>query len=170
MTNTIATIVTSTTSINRHNKKVKDCYTLYKVLFVIILLLMITVICYHYAKQRFIYYFDHIIKLEDFDLDNILIDEKSHENILLYEISYKTLIDPKPLSIRFDKINGFIKICDGTKYLTLFRSENYDDIYDRIRYLISLKSGMTHIFCHYFAKIRVDSYDSLPIEKTLNQF
>ena len=28
------------------------------------------------------YYFDGIIKLEDFDLDNILI-EKSHENILI---------------------------------------------------------------------------------------
>ena len=27
------------------------------------------------------YYFDDKIKLEDFDLDNILIDEKSHKNI-----------------------------------------------------------------------------------------
>ena len=31
-----------------------------------------------------------LIALEDFDLDNILIDEKSHENILIYNISYKT--------------------------------------------------------------------------------
>ena len=41
--------------------------------------------------------------LIDFDLDNILIDEKSHENILIYDISYKTLIGSKPLQIRFDK-------------------------------------------------------------------
>ena len=34
------------------------------------------------------YYFYDIIKLEDFDLDNVLIDKKSHENILIYEISY----------------------------------------------------------------------------------
>ena len=27
------------------------------------------------------YYFDDKIKLEDFDLDNILIDKKSHKNI-----------------------------------------------------------------------------------------
>ena len=27
------------------------------------------------------YYFDYIIKLEDFDLDNILIDKLSQENI-----------------------------------------------------------------------------------------
>ena len=33
------------------------------------------------------YYFDDIIKSEDFDLDNISIDGKSHENILIYDIS-----------------------------------------------------------------------------------
>ena len=117
-------------------------------------------------KNHTCYYFDDIIKLEDFDLDNILIDEKSHENILIYDISYKTLIGSKPLRIRFDKIDGFIRIYDGTRYLTLFGSEKCDAIYDRIRYLISLKSGITYIFSHYFAKIKVDSYDSLPIEKT----
>ena len=36
------------------------------------------------------YYFDDIIKIEDFDPDNILIDEKSYENILVYIISYKS--------------------------------------------------------------------------------
>ena len=45
------------------------------------------------------YYFDDIIKLQDFDLDNVLVDEKSHENILIYDISYKTLIGPKRLRI-----------------------------------------------------------------------
>ena len=41
------------------------------------------------------YYFDDIIEIED--LDNILIDEKSYENILAHNILYKTLIDAKPL-------------------------------------------------------------------------
>ena len=70
------------------------------------------------------YYFDDIIKLEYFDLDNILIYEKSHENILIYDISCKTLVDPKPLHIRFDQIDGIIRIYDGIRYLTLFGSEN----------------------------------------------
>ena len=52
-------------------------------------------------------------------------DEKSHENILIYDISYKTLIDSKPLEIRFFKIDGLIGIYDGTRYLTLFGSEEY---------------------------------------------
>ena len=84
------------------------------------------------------YYFDDIIKLEDFDLDNILIDEKSHENILIYDISYKTLIGSKPLRIRLDKIDRFIRIYDETKYLVLLGPEKYDVIYNRIRYLITI--------------------------------
>ena len=35
------------------------------------------------------------------------------------------------------------------------------------RYLISPKRSITYIYSHYFAKIKVESYDSLPIEKTL---
>ena len=33
-------------------------------------------------------HFDHIIKLEDSGLDNVLIDEKLHESILIYEILF----------------------------------------------------------------------------------
>ena len=99
-------------------------------------------------KNRTCYYFNDIIKLEDFDLNNILIDEKSYENILVYDISYKILIDPKPLRIRFFKINKIIRIYDGTRYLTLFGSEKYEAIYNRIRYLISQKKWH-HIY--YFS-------------------
>ena len=71
------------------------------------------------------------------------------------------------MRIKFDKIDGFIRIYDGTRYLRLFGSENYDAIYNRIRYLISLKSGITYIFSDYFAEIKVHSYYSVPIEKRL---
>ena len=69
------------------------------------------------------YYFNDIIKTEDFDFDNILIDEKSYENILVYNISYKSLIESKPLRIRFDKIDEIIRVYDGTRYLVLFGDE-----------------------------------------------
>ena len=42
------------------------------------------------------YYFNDKINFEDFDLDNILVDGKSCENVLVYNISYKNVIDPKP--------------------------------------------------------------------------
>ena len=69
------------------------------------------------------YYFSDIIKTEDFDFDNILIDEKSYENILVDNISYKSLIESKPLRIRFDKIDEVIRVYDGTRYLVLFGDE-----------------------------------------------
>ena len=64
------------------------------------------------VRNSMCYYFDDIIKIEDVDID-ILIDEKSYKNILVYSVSYKSLIDSKPLRIRLDKINGFIRVYDG---------------------------------------------------------
>ena len=75
------------------------------------------------------YYFDDIIKIKDFNLDNILIDEKSYENVLVCNITYKNLVD-KPLCIRFDKTD----------------------------YIIS----------HDYGKIKVDSYDTLLLQKKNN--
>ena len=43
-------------------------------------------------------------------MDKILIDEKPYKNILVYIISYKTLISAKPFWITFDKIDGFITL------------------------------------------------------------
>ena len=96
-----------------------------------------------------------------------MIDEKSHENIFICDISYEALIGSKPLQIRLEKIDGIIRIYDGTRYLTISRTKKYDTIYDRSRYLISLKSTATCIFSYYFEKFKVDSHDTLPIEKTL---
>ena len=42
--------------------------------------------------SRTCYYFNDIIKFEDFDFDNILLDEKLYKNILIRNTSYKTLI------------------------------------------------------------------------------
>ena len=68
---------------------------------------------------------------------------------------------------KIDKIDGIIRIYNGIRYLTSFDTKIYDAIYDKIRYLISIKSGIKYIFSHYFAKIKVDSYDFLPIGKKL---
>ena len=69
------------------------------------------------------YYFDDIIKIEDFDIENILLGEKSYRNILIYDISYKSLIGVKSLCIRFDKVDGSIRVYDGTTYIVLFGPE-----------------------------------------------
>ena len=43
----------------------------------------------------------------------------------------------------------------------------FDKICDKIKYVISKKSGITDSINHNFGKIRIDSYSSLPIEKIL---
>ena len=43
------------------------------------------------------YYFDDTIKFKDSDSDNILLNQKQYENVLVYNISYTTLICTKPL-------------------------------------------------------------------------
>ena len=49
------------------------------------------------------------------------------------------------MHIRFDKMDGLIRISDGTIYLVLFGSKKCDYMYNRNRYLISVKSGITHV-------------------------
>ena len=107
---------------------------------------------------------DEIIKLGHFNLNDILIDEKSDGNILIYNMSYRTLIDSKPLRIRFLKLHGIIRIYDGIRYLTLFGWKKYEAIYNRV---YKPKKVTSYILSLYFTKIKVDSFDSLRPEERL---
>ena len=86
---------------------------------------------------------------------------------MLYDISYKNLFGLKPLCIRFDEVDGFIRVYDGIRCLALFAPEKSDAVYNTISYLVSQKSGVTYVFSHNYAKIKIDFYDSLPPEKIL---
>ena len=64
------------------------------------------------------YYFDDIINMKNFDLNNIKIDENSYKNILIYYIGYVTIKDSKylkinsvnPLYLIINKVNGYFEI------------------------------------------------------------
>ena len=45
------------------------------------------------------YYLDDTININDLHLDNLLIDQKSFEGILIYDIAYKNPYRVKPLCI-----------------------------------------------------------------------
>ena len=63
---------------------------------------------------------------------------------------------------------GFIRALDGEiKHFVLFDYELFDKIWDKIKYFITKKSGIANRIKYSFAKIRIDSYDSLPSEKIL---
>ena len=81
---------------------------------------------------------------------------------------YKTPTGPKPLRIRFYKIDGFIIALDGKiKHLVLFDYRLLDNICDKIKYLISKKKNITNSISYNFGKIKIDSYNYLPIKKVL---
>ena len=76
-------------------------------------------------KNHICYHFDVIIIFWDrgIDFSDILLDEKLYkekcENILFYDISCKPSTGTKPLRIRFNKIDGFIKIHDKIRHFSI---------------------------------------------------
>ena len=96
-----------------------------------------------------------------------VLDGKSYENILVFNILYKKILEAKPLRIRFAKVDRLIKIYNGIRYLEVSNSCDinyriYNAIFDRI---ISEKSGIADSIDHNFVRIRIDLYNSLPTEK-----
>ena len=74
------------------------------------------------------------------------------------------MIGAKPLRVMFDKVDGFIRDSDGTKYLLLFGPEIHHVIFGRIIYLIGSKRYYI-CFSHNYVKIKLDLDDDLPSEK-----
>ena len=83
---------------------------------------------------------------------------KNHSNnILVYNISYKSLIGAKPLHISFNKVDRFIRVFDGTRYLILFGPEIYDAIINSIRYLLGVKSSITYVIAYVVLPMKLMS-------------
>ena len=74
------------------------------------------------------------------------------------------MISAKSLHIRFDKVDGYIRVYDETRYLVLFGPEKHDAFYNRTRYFIVKKNCITYVFSHNYARIKTDLYDSLPLK------
>ena len=58
----------------------------------------------------------------------------------------------KPLRIRFDRIDVFINIYDEIKFLVLLGHSWVVEICDKIKYLISVKSGIADIINRNFCR------------------
>ena len=75
---------------------------------------------------------------------------------MVYKISYKILTSGKPLDIRFDKVKGSIRVYYGSRFLVFFDLEKYNAIFNRTRYVICVKSGITYVISHNYARIKID--------------
>ena len=81
-------------------------------------------------KSPTYYYFDDIIKIEDFDFN---------------KVPYKTLICAKPLRIRLHKVDGFIRLYNEIRCLILLGPEKNDAIYNKIKYIFSQRGVITYV-------------------------
>ena len=78
-------------------------------------------------KNRTYCFFNDIINIKNFDLNNIKIDEESCKSILIYYIGYITIKGLKyvkinsvnPLYLIFSKMNGYFEEINKSKFLTL---------------------------------------------------
>ena len=57
------------------------------------------------------------------------------------------------MPIWFDKVDRFIKVYGGIRYLV---SLEYNEIYDKIKYIISEKNGITDNINLNFVRFRTD--------------
>ena len=144
-----------TVPINFNEKKyVENKKTCRKQKFCILLAFLFTTIAFYFDDIR--------MGVININFHNVLLDEKTSKDLLIYNSSYKTFMGEKLLCIWFNRIDGFIKIDNGIKFFVLLE---YNKIYGRIKYFINEKSGITGSINHHFARIRIDSYNYLHIEK-----
>ena len=76
-------------------------------------------------KNWIYYFFGDIINIKNFYSNNIEIDEKSDNNILISYSGYVTIKDSKyvkingvnPLYLILSKVNGYLEEIDKSKYL-----------------------------------------------------
>ena len=103
-----------------------------------------------------------ILVSENFDFGNIVMNKKLYGNLLLYGISYKTLLVEKPLLV------GSINLMDLLELIMRLDIQYYFDLKNSISSAIELD-----IFCNRNQNtcvsqgIKIDSCNSLPLEKTL---
>ena len=119
-------------------------------------------------KNRTYYFFNDIMDIENFDPNNIKIDEKSHKNIFIYYIGYVTIkkylknYSVNPLYLIFRKVNEYFDEINGNKYLKLVPTNESKNL---IR--STTKISDDYDYDEKYIKIKFDSDDELPLNKTI---
>ena len=133
-------------------------------------------------KNRIYYFFDNMINIKDFNSNLIKIDKNSYKNIDIYYIGYITMKDfdyvkvnsVNSLYLIMNKVDGYFEEINGNKYLTLvFIDKNkqllikYIKLRDGIKNSIEKINNKSGEYGKDFMKIKLNSDDSLPLNKTL---
>ena len=85
------------------------------------------------VKNQKYYFLNDITYIENFDLNNIKIDENSYKNILVYYIGYTTINKDQKINsvnrlyIIFYKVKRYFEEIKGNKHLTLVRTNTSEE-------------------------------------------
>ena len=134
-------------------------------------------------KNRTYYFFNDMINIEDVDPDLPKIDKKSHKNFNIYYIVYITVKDSNyvkiksvnPLYLIISEVDGYIKEKNGNKYFTFNSADKnkevlkkYTELWNGIKNEIETINGSKEgEYGKDFMKIKFDTDDNLPLNKTL---
>ena len=134
-------------------------------------------------KNRAYYFYNDIIKLENFDSSLLKIDEKSYKDIGIYNIGYitikkigdcKNIYSVNPLYLLITHTNGYIEEKGVNKYLVFDSTDEskellkkYNDVFNGIRDKIKKISGDECDYEKDYMKIKFNSDDDLPLNKQL---
>ena len=133
-------------------------------------------------KNRTYYFFDDMINIANFDPNLLKIDKKSYKNIDIYYIRYIIMNDSdhvkinsvNPLYLIIDEVDGHFEEKTGNKYLILDSTDKskevlitYAKLWDGIKNSIDKVNRRLGDYGEDFMKIKFNSDDNLPLNKTL---
>ena len=120
------------------------------------------------------YFFDGVVNIENFDPNLLKIGKKSYKNIDIDYIDYITvkIKSVNPLHLIISKVDGYLEKKNGNKYLVFdFKDKNkevlkkYTELRDEIKNkIVTINKSLE--YCKDFMKIKFDSDDNLPLNKT----
>ena len=79
------------------------------------------------------------------------------------EILQLLMLHTKPL-LFFDKLDGYLRKFESIWYIVLFHFDEKYEFFDRIRYLIMLKSNISNEYSHKYKKTKINSGYNLSLQ------
>ena len=134
-------------------------------------------------KNQTYYFYNDIVDIENFDPKLLKIDKKSYKVIDIFNIGYVTkkkvgncmnINSANPLYLSINRVNGYTEEKYSNKYLVFDSTDEskellkkYNDIFNGIMSKIREIDGDWLEYAKDYMKIKINSDDDLPLNKSL---
>ena len=134
-------------------------------------------------KDRTYYFYNDIIDIKTFDSNNLKLDKKTYKDLDIYNIGYVTIKkigyvydvnSLNPLYLRINNASGYIEEKGSNKYLIFDSTDEnkellkiYNNVFNGLIDKIKKIDDNWHEYTKNYMKIKFNSDDNLPLNKTL---